>query len=495
MLLTTSKGNKPMKPSLPQSGLGIIAVICCLCILAPTHLAQSQTDNLVLRWSAATVQAVRNTRLGPPMTARALAITHTAMYDAWAAYDSVAVGTRLGATLRRPVEEHTAANKAQAISFAAYRTLVDLFPTQTALFDALMLEQGFDKANVSTAPTTAAGVGNAAAAAVLAFRHQDGSNQLGDLAPGAYADYTNYRPVNSADIINDPNRWQPLRLPNGAVQTSMVPQWGRVLPFALSSGAEILPEKTPALIQHTQFGWAYYRQAFEVLNISANLDDRTKMISEYWADGPGSETPPGHWCVLAREVSLRDKHDLDQDVKMYFALANGLLDVSISVWHWKRALDYVRPITAIRYLFKGQRVYAWGGPNQGRQLIYGENWQPYQVSTFVTPPFAEYISGHSTFSAASAEILKQFTGSDAFASSAKILAGSSKIEPGVTPANDLTLTWATFTEAAEEAGISRLYGGIHFNDGNIEGQKMGRKIGLKVWQKAQSYFDGTALSN
>jgi hypothetical protein len=173
-------------------------------------------------------------------------------------------------------------------------------------------------------------------------------------------------------------------------------------------------------------------------------------------------------------------------------LTNGLMDTSITVWACKRSYDYVRPISAIRFLFKNQRVYAWGGPGKGRQLITGEQWQPYQALNFVTPPFAEYVSGHSTFSASSAEILKLFTGSDDFVSSFTVKAGSSLIEPGVTPTADVTLRWATFTEAAEEAGISRLYGGIHFMDANLEGLKMGRKIAAKVWAKAQSYIDGTA---
>jgi hypothetical protein len=473
---------------------GLLFALFCLSSLALPLFAQEK-DNVVIRWNEAALQAVRNTRLGPPMTARALAVSHTAMYDAWAAYDAVAVGTRFGGTLRRPVEERLSANKDEAISYAAYRTLIDLFPTQKSLFTALMNELGYDPAVESVEPETAAGVGNAAAAAVLAFRHKDGSNQLGDLAPGAYADYTGYVPVNSPNAIVNPNRWQPLRLPNGTVQKYMAPHWGRVIPFALSSGSEIQPEKIPALAQHTQFGWAYRRQALELLNMSANLDDRTKMISEYWADGPGSETPPGHWCVLAKFVSQRDAHGTDADVKMFFALSNALMDTSISVWDCKRILDYVRPISAIHFLFKDQRVRAWGGPNKGTQLIFGETWQPYQVASFVTPPFAEYVSGHSTFSAASAEVLKLFTGSDEFGATAKMALGSSKIEPGVTPAAEVSLSWATFTDAAVEAGISRLYGGIHFQDGNIEGQKMGRKIGVKVWQKAQSYFDGSAIVN
>jgi PAP2 superfamily len=222
------------------------------------------------------------------------------------------------------------------------------------------------------------------------------------------------------------------------------------------------------------------------------LTDREKAIAEYWADGPASETPPGHWCLMAQYISRRDVHNLDADVKMFFGLTNGLMDASISVWDCKRAYDYVRPITAIHFLFKGQRVYAWGGPNKGRQWIYGENWRPYQIDTFPTPPFAEYVSGHSTFSSTSAEILRLFTGSDAFGAGATIAAGSSAFEPGVTPAADVNLKWATFTAAAEEAGISRLYGGIHFADANVEGQKMGRKIAAKVWAKAQRYIDGTA---
>jgi hypothetical protein len=457
------------------------------------QLVQAQ-DNAVLRWDEAALQAVRNTRTGPPIAARAFAITHTCIYDAWAAYDPVAVGTRLSGALRRPVVEHTQANKQEAISFAAYRALLDLFPTQQALFDGLMKSLGYDPANSTTDTSTAAGAGNLAAAAVLAFRHSDGSNQLGDLNPGAYSDYTGYRPVNFPDRVIDPNRWQPLRLPNGQVQRFLTPHWGNVIPFALQSGSDVRPEKAPAFFEFMFFGWPYRRQALELLNISANLGDREKTIAEYWSDGPGTETPPGHWLLFGKFISRRDNHGLDEDAKMFFALANAGFDAGVAVWATKRLYDYVRPITAIRFLFRGQRVRAWGGPGIGAQLIFGEDWQPYQEPDFVTPPFAEYVSGHSGFSAASAEILKSFTGSDDFGASATLAAGSSKIEPGITPSTDITLSWATFSEAAMEAGMSRLFGGIHFMDGNLQGQKMGRKVGALVWQKAQTYFNGTAAN-
>ena len=480
-----------MRFSLSKPCLALVFLSLFLCGGRQLALAQ---DNVVLRWDEAVLQAVRNMRTGPPIAARAFAITHTCIYDAWAAYDPVAVGTRLSGTMRRPAAERTLANKQEAISFAAYRALIDLFPTQQTIFDELMKSLGYDPVNATTNAATAAGVGNLAADAVLAFRRADRSNQLGDLSLGAYSDYTRYRPVNFPDRVINPNRWQPLRLPNGQVQGFLTPHWGNVIPFALQSGLDVRPEKAPAFFEFRFFGWPYRRQALQMLNISANLGDLEKTIAEYWSDGPGTETPPGHWLLFGKFVSRRDNHGLDEDAKMFFALANAGFDAGVAVWATKRLYDYVRPITAIRFLFRGQRVKAWGGPGKGPQLIFGEDWQPYQEPDFVTPPFPEYVSGHSGFSAASAEILKSFTGSDDFGASATLAAGSSRIEPGITPSTEITLSWDTFSEAAAEAGMSRLFGGIHFMDGNLEGQKMGRKVGAMVWQNAQTFFNGATAN-
>ncbi|HEY3011676.1 MAG TPA: hypothetical protein VGJ36_02925, partial [Gemmatimonadales bacterium] len=148
---------------------------------APSRQAASASENVVLQWDNAALHAIRVTKPGPPIVARALAIVHTAMYDAWVAYDDHAVGTRLGGTLRRPLVERTLVNKSEAVSFAAYRALVDLFPTQTSPFNDLMASLGYDPANPSTDVATSAGIGNVAAAAVIGFRHHDGANQLGDL--------------------------------------------------------------------------------------------------------------------------------------------------------------------------------------------------------------------------------------------------------------------------------------------------------------------------
>jgi hypothetical protein len=129
-----------------------------------------------------------------------------------------------------------------------------------------------------------------------------------------------------------------------------------------------------------------------------------KAIAEYWADGPGSETPPGHWCLHAQHVSARDGHGLDEDARLFFALTAALLDAGIASWDAKRTYDSMRPITAIRFLFSGREVLAWGGPGLGPRRIRGEDRQPY----IPTPPFGEYVSGHSTFSAAA--VLAGFTG-------------------------------------------------------------------------------------
>lgn len=227
------------------------------------------------------------------------------------------------------------------------------------------------------------------------------------------------------------------------------------------------------------------------MELSASLTDEHKMMIEYWADGPTSETPPGHWCLFAQFVSVRDHHGIDDDVKMFFALSNALLDAGIASWDAKRAYDSVRSITAIHFLFAGEEVHAWGGRFRGTQVVRAEDWTPYQPQVMaMTPPFPEFISGHSTFSTAAAEVLKRFTGSDAFGDSFTFEKGSSKFEYGLTPRARLTLSWPTFTAAADQAGMSRRYCGIHFADGDLYGRATGRKVGQRAWQKAQALFDG-----
>ena len=462
------------------------------------RLSDTQTEDRVLLWNDSLLKAISNTRYGPTVVSRAFGRINTSIYNAWAVYDPQAITTSIVTDFQVEDREIAQTNKQESISYAAYNTLVDLFPTQKQLFDNLMVDLGYDPNNRSQDLNTAAGIGNYIAAKTIDFMHEDGSNQLNN-----YADTIGYQPVNTWNHIEDPNRWQPLSLNNGqTVQTFLTPHWGNVTSFAIDSPDNLLPPPP------SKFGTQeYIDRALEVIEISANLSDEEKVIAEYWADGPGTVLPPGHWNLIGQYVSIRDNLDLDRNVRLFFMLGNAAMDGGISAWNTKTHYDYIRPISAIRYLSEHNllpvnntyvrintltqktEILAWAGPNLGSQWIEGGKWLPYQKISFVTPPFAEYISGHSTFSASAAEILKRFTNSDIFEACHTQPANSSTFENNI-PQSEVKLCWDTFTSAAQEAGISRLYGGIHFADGNIQGQIMGKKVGDAVWERANFYIEG-----
>ncbi|RMG09488.1 MAG: phosphoesterase [Cyanobacteria bacterium J055] len=450
--------------------------------------------NSVEFWNETMQQAVRNTKPGPTIASRAYGIVHTAMFDAWAAYDPTAIGTQLGDSLQRPLNENTLVNKNEAVSYAAYRTLIELFPTQVGLFDEAMKALGFDSSNTTADTSTPAGIGNVSAETLMQFRRNDGSNQLGNLSGTGvpYSDYTGYQPVNApGDVVADPNRWQPLYTnlhdSSSPVQEFLTPQWGEVTPFGLDSSEQFRPPAPPA------FGTPEYtRQVQQIIDFSANLTDEQKVIAEFWEDGSGTSFPPGTWMGFGRFVSQRDNHNINEDVKMFFTLGNAVMDAGISTWEAKRYYDYIRPISAVKVLYGDQQIQAWGGPGQGTQTIKGVDFHPYQNSIHATPPFAEYTSGHSSFSAAGAEILLRFTGSDEFGASFTQTAGSNRFDAGTSPSTDVTLSWPTFSAAADQSGMSRRYGGIHIEAGDINARISGRQVVAAVWDKAQSYINGVA---
>ena len=467
--------------------------------------ATSAGATIVSDWNAVALAEIRAGKLGPPIAARALAIAHTCMYDAWAAYDRDAIGTVLGDALRQPQRARTKKNKAEAVSFAAYRCLVNLFPAGADRLAAAMQAMGYDPANDSDDIETAAGVGNVAAAAVIEDRRHDGSNQYADVDGGTpnvpYSDYTGYQMRNPPMEfciptmalcpplqITDPFFWQPLvgPPPASAIQKYIGCHWENVRPFALRSANEFdhLPVARPRAMTSLL---TLHAAAGEVLEHSATLDDAKKLIVEYWADGPQSELPPGHWGLFAQFVSTRDKHTIDEDAKMFFAMHNASFDAGIVAWHLKRSSEGVRPITAIRYLFAGQTITAFGGPGRPVESIPGEKWMPYNPGSNLTPAFPGFISGHSSFSAASAVVLRQFTGSDRFDFSTVVPAGFGRVEPGI-PAVDTVISYETFTDAANAAAMSRIFGGIHFAEDNEAGIALGTLVGERAWAKAVSYF-------
>ena len=471
---------------------------------APNSAGQYKDRNLVLEWDNALLQAERTSHLGPPMVARLFFVFHSCIYDAWAAYDDKSSGTIFDPRLKAAKSERTDENRRAAVAYAAYRAAVDLFPaSRLTIFEPLLVEEGYVVPAGEQLPATAR-IANAACDAVLSFRHQDGANQLGDMTASGvpYADYTGYLavnpvaavPINPASV-KDPARFQPLYYNSPTIrqtfsQSFVGAQWFKVKPFAGPYDKEIAKMSLEKPL--APFGSSRCREEVqELINISSNLSDEEKMISEYWNDGPNSELPPGHWILLAEFVSRRDQHRLEDDVKMFFVLANALFDTSVATWTAKHTFDSVRPITLVPYLFHGQQIHSWGGPFQGTVAMDGKSWKPYQLQHFPTPPFPEYPSGHSAFSAAAARILELWTGKPDFGASVIFPAGSSKIEPGVTPSKDTTLEWPTFAAAADQAGMSRRYGGIHFRSGDLAGRKLGRMVADKVWQKSSSLFSGS----
>ena len=285
-----------------------------------------------------------------------------------------------------------------------------------------------------------------------------------------------------------------------------------------------------------------------------NHADFGRAIAEFWADGPDSETPPGHWNTLANAVSdsldpelriggVGDVVDrLEWDIKLYLALNGATHDGAIAAWGAKGYYDYSRPISMIRHMgdlgqssdpnqdsfhdhglplepglvevvttattaprerhahLAGREgeiaVFAWTGtPNDKEREIGGVDWilaidwVPYQLPTFVTPSFAAYVSGHSVFSRAAAEVLAAFTGDAYFPGGLgewTIDAGSYEFEQG--PDEDVVLQWATYHDAADQAGLSRLYGGIHVRADDFAGRRMGVEIGQSAWTRALGYY-------
>lgn len=304
-----------------------------------------------------------------------------------------------------------------------------------------------------------------------------------------------------------------------------------MIPFSLESGDRLRPPAPePFLLVDGEVDWetatitlangntlninssaigsiinpAFIKQAESLIEVSANLTDKQKLIAEFWEDGKGTSFPPGTWMTFGQFVSARDNHTLDEDAKMFFALGNAVFDAGIATWSAKGYYDYARPVRVIRDLGElgligeydadlgGYAIAAWQ-PGEGTQKILATDFLTYQTpGSDPSPPFAEYTSGHSAFSAAGAEVLDLFTGSDEFEAAITFDPGESRFESDITPQEPITLEWQTFSEAADEAGISRIYGGIHFEDGDLNGRELGRLVGQSVFERSQFYIQGGA---
>ena len=444
--------------------------------------AAYQGPSIIIGWNKVLTAVIASNSLGPTVSARAISMVYEAAYNAWAAYDWRAEFTLAGLR-KRPWWEADDAWRSIAVSNAIADVLKALFPAQSDAVDQALIDLAVPVPSWYSFASTAAQVGQYVASQLLRSRQNDGSNQLGDLAAGAYSDYTGYQSVNGPDLVVDPTRWQPLRITTAAgvtlVQKFLTPQWGKVRPFAMASGSVYRPalgQAAPTLAEMAQ-----------LINMSANLDDRAKAVVDFFANNPGSVTPPGQWTKFAEIVAAQDGNSLARDIKLFFAVGQAVLDASIAAWDAKRAYDSVRPVTAIRYNYRGQTIRAWGGPGLGATWIRGEDWKPYQRPSNPSPAFPEFISGHSTFSAAAATVMAGIRG-DAADLRFTFAANAVPFDPA-SPTAPVDLTWTSLSSIAASAGLSRRLGGIHFERGDLRGRSVGRQVGLSVLARCVDLFN------
>lgn len=575
-------------------------------------------------WNEQNLAAIRIDIPHPPVHARNLFHVATAMYDAWAAYDPTAVGyihhEKLATSDVAAARREAISYAAYRILATRYARSANAADTMAALAGQ-MAALGYDPAVVTTFGSAPAALGNRIAATILAWGLSDGSGEAGGYRDPSYTNpqppmpvVFNGIPLGGIPAGTDPDLWQPLWFDEGfnqngtgsvTIQPFVGITWLHTRPFSLRRSNPALPWIDPGPPAFLRSGGAaqYKQEALEVVQKSAQLADLSvidispanrggnplgseqgaghplnpatglpyvpeivargdyaRVLAEFWADGPQSETPPGHWHVLANEVSdhLPVKRiggtgpvidELEWDVKLYFALAGATHDAACSAWSLKRVYQSPRPITMIRFLAsRGQSsspalpsyhpegiplvpglvavatadsiapggahaglgfavgdilVFAWPGQPEDQTVqrsparwIKGVNWAPYQRRDFVSPAFPGYVSGHSTFSRAAAEVLTAITGSEFFPGGlGTFTATGGYLRTEYGPSAPLQLQWATYFDAADEAGVSRRYGGIHPAMDDLPGRVIGAQCGRQVWALAQKYWDASIVQN
>jgi hypothetical protein len=384
----------------------------------------------VLEWNEVAVEATRVARLSPPAQTRALAMVQGAVFDA-------VNGIQRGYAPYL-VDRHAArwASAEASAATAAHDVLVGLLPTQQATLDTALASS---LATVPDGPAEDAGVafGKLVAQRMLAERADDGSTDVVTYVPGT-----------------DPDDWQPT--PPGFAPP-LTPQWATLQTFAINSPDQFRPGPPPAL-NSPEFTAAFNEvKAIGASNSATRTAEQTE-IARYWAGPSGTVQPPGHWNRIAREVGEAQGNTLAENARMLALLDISMADALIASWDAKFAYNYVRPVTAIR-----------NGDNDPNPDTAGDAaWSP----LLTTPGHPSYMSAHSSISSAAATALAGFFGTDSIAFS-----DTAELTPGGT---QVTRSFDGFWDAAQEAGASRIYGGIHWSFDNQAGLQTGHSIGAFI---------------
>ncbi|MSU77418.1 MAG: phosphatase PAP2 family protein [Gemmataceae bacterium] len=400
------------------------ALTLTIMVAAAATAQPASGHDMVIRWNETVLQAIRADRSSPPIAARSLAIVHLAIYDAVMAIER----THQHYLVDLSASPGTSSEAAAAA--AAHRCLISLYPKQREFFD-LMLIRSLGEIPVGDSREQGVSLGRHVAERILAARQDDGS-----MATGRH------------ELRKTLGAWQPT-VPN--FHDALLPAWGKVTPFAIRKGTQYQPPAPPTL------GSAEYADAFhEVKRLGGKHSlDRTSeqtQIAHFWAGNVGTMTPPGQWNKISQGIAIDRGTSLAENARVFAHLNVSMADAAILCWVIKFTFDYWRPSTAITLA-------------EDPATPIAESWTP----LLETPPFPAYISGHSTFSAAAASVLAQSFGTDKIRFSVV-----SDDVPGATRKFDSL--WA----AAEEAGMSRIYGGIHWQFDNREGLIVGRRLGEYV---------------
>ena len=475
----------------------IVCVIAMLAMAGPKAHAQAppfdiDNGNAAIEVVIPTVAPIIFTVVSPSGGDATLVLRVTTMitnswYDATAPYHDTAVGvyTRLG---RRPDSEATNRNINTAVLYASYRVLNSLLPGQQMLWRQMLVDVGLDPDDNSTDATTAIGLGNLGGQGVVAGRINDGMNQLGTIGrdnnPQPYADYTGYKPRNTAYRLRRPSNWQPDIQRQGLgiykVQQFVTPQYALVEPYSYRT-PRWFHVPPPFDSNHRRRG-AYRQQADEVLAASAALTEDQKLKAELFDNKILSLGFSAVFAAQSQGLSLLEFIQLD------FLTNMAAFDAGIFVWQEKRRWDAVRPFSAINYLYGNQPVTAWGGPGKGTVSLPANEWRSYLEEA----DHPEYPSASACFCNAHAQSARRFLGSDNLFFPTEFPAGSSRVEPGFTPASDTVIVFDTWTDFVDDCGQSRIWAGVHFAAAVEESNAICPAFGNMAYQYMTSLIDGTA---
>ncbi len=404
-------------------------------------LTLTRLENSIVHWNGILLDAIRDTGTAPMYATRLLAIGSMAMLEVVEALDGgPSFDPRWGGMSRG------GASMEAAIAQAAYDVLMGIYAADSGPYrgsDALRagfaeaLEQALAEVPDGRGEQRGILLGSCIAQRILAERADDGWNAFVDPA---------------GEIGTAPGDWRPT--PAGFANP-LAPQWGGVDPWVVMSSDQFMPPPPPALDSDQYVAEYNETKSYGAFDSSVRTADQTE-IALFWADGAGTITPPGHWNEIAGEVAQAEGRTTAEMAALFARLNVALADAAITCWEAKYTFDYWRPVTAIRL-----------GDSDGNDATIGDaGWKP----LIATPPFPEYTSGHSTFSGAAATILTaEFGEGYAFT--------TGTTDPALA---GVTRSFASFWDAAREAGQSRIYGGIHFQSGNQEGLECGRQIGTWV---------------